>query len=189
MFRHWDVGTAREVRQAAVPAEGVYDVAFSPDGRRAAGAARGPGEEAATLYLWDPATGAEIRRWDVRDGVVTALAFSPDGRSLAVAATGQAATTIRLFHLATGKETKRWADPSHQRILAVAFSPDGKALASGSGRRLRLWDAATARQRAVYEGHQGPITSLAFAPDGRSAYTASTDTTVLVWDLRPKQAK
>jgi WD40 repeat protein len=188
-FRQWDVATAKEVRQTAVPAEDVYDVAFSRDGQMAAGAAKGPGKDSTVVYLWDPATGKEIHRWEVRGCVVAAMAYSPDGRTLAIAGKGEAATTIRLLTTGDGKETKQWTDPTHQQILAVAFSPDGKTLASGSDRWLRLWDVATAQQRAVYKGHQGSITSIAFAPDGKAVYTASEDTTALIWDLSTPLAK
>jgi WD40 repeat protein len=189
MFRHWDVATAKEVRQTAVPAEDVYDVAFSRDGQMAAGAAKGPGKDSTVVYLWNPATGKEIHRWQVRGCVVDAMAYSPDGRTMAIAGKGEAATTIRLLNTGDGKETKQWTDPTHWKILAVAFSPDGKTLASGSDRWLRLWDVATAEQRAVYKGHQGPITSIAFAPDRKTLYTASEDTTALIWDSSTLSAK
>jgi RNA polymerase sigma factor (sigma-70 family) len=188
-FRHWDVATAKEVRQAAVPAEDVYDVTFSRDGQMAAGAAKGPGKDSTVVYLWDPATGEEIHRWEVRGCVVDAMAYSSDGRTLAIAGRGEAATTIRLLNTGDGKETKQWTDPTHRQIPAVAFSPEGKTLASGSDRWLRLWDVATARQRAVYKGHQAPITSIAFTPDGKAVCTASEDSTALVWDLSTLTAK
>ena len=117
------------------------------------------------------------------------MAYSPDGRTLAIAGRGEAATTVRLLNAGDGKETKQWTDPTHRQILAVAFSPDGKTLASGSDRWLRLWDVATAEQRAVYKGHQGPITSIAFAPHGKAVYTASEDATALIWDLSTLPAK
>jgi len=188
-FRYWDVATAKQVRQTAVPAADVYDVVFSRDGQMAAGSAKGPGKDSSVVYLWDPATGKEIHRWELRDCVVGAMAYSPDGRTLAVAGRGEAATTIRLLNTGDAKEMKRWTDPTHRQIPAVAFSPDGKTLASGSDRWLRLWDVATAEQRAVYKGHQGAITSIAFALDGKAVYTASEDTTALLWDLSTLSAK
>jgi WD40 repeat protein len=188
-FRQWDSTTAKEVRRTAVPADGVYNVAFAQDSQRAAGAAKGTDKDSSVVYLWNLVTGAEVRRWDIRGCVVGALGFSPDGQTLAVAGQGEQATTVRLLPIAPGQETKKWTDPSHQRIMALAFSPDGKALATGSGRRLRLWQVATGQQRAVYEGHKASITSLVFAPDGKSVFTGSEDTTTLVWDLSRLRAE
>ena len=37
------------------------------------------------------------------------------------------------------------------------------------------------------EGHQGPVNSAAFSPDGTHVVTASADKTARVWDLREKQ--
>src|SRR5262249_20247891 len=39
------------------------------------------------------------------------------------------------------------------------------------------------RERVRLEGHQGPVSTVAFAPDGKQLATGSNDTTVLVWDL------
>jgi WD40 repeat protein len=188
-FRHWDLATGKEVRRMTVTANGVHNVVFARDGALALGAAKGTGKDATTVYLWDTVTGAERRRWDVGNCDIDSLAFSDDGRALASAARSEAATTIRLFHIAKGEETKHWTDPSHGRTLAMAFSPDGKVLATGSERQLRLWDVGTAQQRALYEGHRAPITSIAFAADGRALVTASADTTALVWDWTTKPAK
>jgi WD40 repeat protein len=99
------------------------------------------------------------------------------------AGNGEAAGTIRLSLTTDGKEMKQWTDPAHKRILAIAFSPNGKSLAAGGERRLRLWDVATAQQRADHGGHQAPITFIAFAPDDKNVFTASANTTALVWDL------
>ncbi|OUL79068.1 hypothetical protein CA603_33790 [Paraburkholderia hospita] len=45
-----------------------------------------------------------------------------------------------------------------------------------------MWDAATGKQIAQLSGHQGPVNSAAFSPDGQRAVTASDDKTARVWD-------
>ena len=46
-----------------------------------------------------------------------------------------------------------------------------------------MWDAATGKAIAVLSGHEGPVLSAAFSPDGARAVTASSDKTARVWDV------
>jgi hypothetical protein len=72
----------------------------------------------------------------------------------------------------------------------LAYSPDGAILAGNSllwGDRsvIRFWDAVRGEELPTrFRGHQGSVTLLRFAPDGRTLLSGSTDTTVLAWDTR-----
>jgi predicted amidohydrolase len=66
----------------------------------------------------------------------------------------------------------------------VAFTHDGQMLLhAGLDHILHVWDVASGRELAAFQGHSGAINSMAVAPDGKTVATASADTTVLVWDL------
>ncbi|NJM56105.1 MAG: WD40 repeat domain-containing protein, partial [Verrucomicrobiae bacterium] len=79
-------------------------------------------------------------------------------------------------------------------VSALAISPDGHIVLSGGGRSanggdtaLRVWDVTT---RTIVRtlggpgnGHTGYVTSIAFAPDGRTAVSAASDATILLWDI------
>ena len=52
----------------------------------------------------------------------------------------------------------------------------------------RVWDAATGKAIAVLTGHQGPVNSAAFNPDGSRIVTASGDKTARVWDAATGKA-
>ena len=125
--------------------------------------------------------------------------FSPDGRTLAVG--GQKAdASIYVWELATGR---LWLKLNHgEDVTHLAFSPDGRLLAAANNNiayrnyalrpesfgltaplpQVHLWDLAAEKEVHVLKGHQGPIGSLAFSPDGKLLATGSDDTTVLLWD-------
>jgi WD40 repeat protein len=44
------------------------------------------------------------------------------------------------------------------------------------------WDAATGNKLRTLAGHNGGVTAIAFAPDGKQVATASSDHTAIIWD-------
>ncbi len=118
------------------------------------------------------------------------LAFSPDGNSLAVcslsAAVGQAARTVTIIDVRTGRATAIGSTGGH----SVAFSPDGHILAVGcTDGEIDLWplDAAASGSGSmkpfVVKKHQALVWTLAFSPDGKTLASGSADNNVVIWDV------
>jgi WD40 repeat protein len=63
--------------------------------------------------------------------------------------------------------TRRWANQ-------LVFSPDLKTLAFAKAELwlVELWDVPTGALKRTLTGHGGPVTALAFSPDGRTLVTA-----------------
>jgi serine/threonine protein kinase len=68
----------------------------------------------------------------------------------------------------------------------VAFSPDSRWLAGGGfAQVVHLWNTATGEEQVTFKGHREMVTAVAFAADGQTLASASSDerTTLKMWDL------
>lgn len=80
-------------------------------------------------------------------------------------------------------------------ITCQAVSNDGKLVATGGGRSVRVWEAATGRQIFVLtinqNGRAAAPSAVAFSPDSQmlAALGAYGQGVLMVWDLRGGQAR
>lgn len=134
-----------------------------------------------------PRTEALAADGHIRSDIGSALlAVSADGR-LAATATGWVKETentsrIRIWNTTTGRLQTTLRPGSTP--LTATFSPDGRKLAAeAQDGGLRIWDTATATSTPVHAAagrNGGPISALAFAPDGKALAAAFGGTLSLV---------
>jgi WD40 repeat protein len=191
IVRLWQLGelasaapAAGEVPAARGSAAAFTTVAYPPDRRTAFVGGAGPNHDYGRLV--DLAAGQPLGRplrgtggpWrQAHDAtpplVVDGPTFSPDGTLLATCGYGADGwpVDVRVWDTATGRpRTPPLRYP--QFVHALAFSPDAHTLATGHGGAIVLWDVATGRARAKLP-QAGPISALAFSPDGRRLAAAS----------------
>src|SRR5688572_13797013 len=95
--------------------DGVFSVAFSPDGSKVltgAGPLYSPPRNDRTARLWDAATGTLLRTFSGHTGGVHSVAFSPDGSKVLTGAVSWfpnevVDTTPKLWDAATGRRSAR----------------------------------------------------------------------------------
>src|SRR5207302_4204729 len=133
------------------------------------------------IKLWHVDTGKEIRELRDHSDAVYSVGFSADGKWLA---SGAADRAVKVWDVAGGARLYTLGE-STDWVYAVAWSPDGRHLAAGGvDRSIRVWQVSAQGGKVVHSvfAHEGPITRLAYAADGKTLYSLSEDRTLKAWD-------
>ncbi|RYO89737.1 hypothetical protein DL764_008540 [Monosporascus ibericus] len=171
-IKFWDAatGTLRQTFDHQGPIEALT---FSPDGKMVASC------EYSAVKIWDASTGALQQTFKCYQDRVTAITFSPDSKMVASYSRfdGNGDSIVKLWDTAT--EALQQTLEHHQGLVtAITFSPDGRMVAScdngapddddddDDDGTVKLWDAATGALQQTFKGYWGPVTAIAFSPDG-----------------------
>ena len=168
----------------------VYDVAWSPDGRRLVSTAAPVGSEGSgELKFWDVDSGRCDATVAVDRGGLRTVAWHPDGRSIV---TGGRDGRILQWDLSASPPAPRelWRETATgETVNRLRFSPDARLLAAGTSHRLRIRDLATKADVLLADGWT--CESLAFRPGSGSstrrivAGRFALESPVRMWDIPP----
>ena len=92
---------------------------------------------------------------------------------------------------ALAEDSARWRLPEGAKarlgqgsIKQIAYSPNGMHLAAAGSAGIWVYDMAIYHEVALLTGNMGPISSVAFSPDGNTIVSGNNDGTVWVWDAK-----
>jgi WD40 repeat protein/tRNA A-37 threonylcarbamoyl transferase component Bud32 len=175
----------------------AFAVDYRSDGKQLASAGgdiNKPGE----IKIWEVRTGKLLRILAGHTNAITSLAYHPDKPILASASYDK---TIKLWNLDTGNVIVTLRGHTNN-VYHVAFSPKGDRVASAShDLSVRVWDyehypSDPDKSMRIFNGHDLPVTSVEFHPDGQFLGSGSSDRpvklggrdrTIKIWNLATGQ--
>uniref|UniRef100_A0A0B6ZLZ2 U3 small nucleolar RNA-associated protein 13 C-terminal domain-containing protein n=1 Tax=Arion vulgaris TaxID=1028688 RepID=A0A0B6ZLZ2_9EUPU len=122
-----------------------------------------------------------VKTWrSVHNAPVTSMALDP---TVTLLASGSADFTVKVWDIVRGYFTHNFR--GHTGVIRVtAFHPDSQRLqlvSAAEDYTVRVWDLKTSTCVVTSQCHVSLVTSLAFAENGDTMYSAGKDNVVCVW--------
>jgi WD40 repeat protein len=174
----WETGKTRAIplHPRQIGLDSSFHCSFSPDGKWLI-AGGGVIEQ---LQVFETTTGREVYSLNCH---ASTSAASPDGKRLAVASMvndqGKNEPVIRIFELATGKESAQFSQGHQYAYFSLVFSPDGRVLACGYSDECCLVDCTSGR---ILQRLPGRPLGMYFSRDG-TTLVFSDGHRLHIWDV------
>jgi WD40 repeat protein len=111
------------------------------------------------------------------------LTVSRDGRTLATASSSD---SFHVWELGGGQPRLKAELFGHKEPDLIDLAPDGRSAATAGYRETvaRLWDldAEKLKTKALLDGHEGGVSTIAFSPDGSRLATGTHRGRLALWD-------
>jgi len=172
----WDLGVDGSNRVLASNLGRIDALSVSPDGKKiAVGSVRGD------VTVINTRSGQVLGKLTELGGLVKSTAFSPDGRWLAA---GGLSDGIVVWSATDGSVARKLIPERPGTVGALQFSRNGRWLFSGdAGGVVSVWDVEKGEIANSGYRHEGLISDLALAQDGKTLASASGDKTLILWAL------
>lgn len=171
----WDVEKKVKLASFDDHKDGTTDPHFSPDGKLLL---LNHMEDAT---LWQAQTCRLVRSIRGQTWRAEGISLNSRGDKLVFGTVGERA---HVWDLASGTLSLTLSGHTHIINRALFARGDSRIFTASWDKTARLWDAATGKSLAVFEGHTGGLLSAAVSMDGKTAVTGSAvDLSVRIWNL------
>ncbi|KAI9674623.1 MAG: hypothetical protein M1829_003705 [Trizodia sp. TS-e1964] len=157
--------------------DSINSLVYSPDGQRIITTA-----DDGKVKVWDVNSGFCIVTFTEHTSGVTACEFAKRGNVLFTASLDG---SIRAWDLIRYRNFRTFTAPSRLSFTSLAVDPSGEVVCAGSHDSfdVHIWSVQTGQLLDQLSGHEGPISSLSFAPSGGTLVSGSWDHTVRIWNI------
>ncbi|KAI5852995.1 WD40-repeat-containing domain protein [Morchella snyderi] len=157
--------------------DAMNSLVYSPDGRRIITTA-----DDGKIKVWDAQSGFCIVTFTEHTSGVTACEFAKRGNVLFTASLDG---SVRAWDLIRYRNFRTFTAPSRLQFSSLAVDPSGEVICAGSldSFDIHLWSVQTGQLLEQLSGHEGPVSTLSFAPNGQNLVSGSWDRTVRIWNI------
>ncbi|KAL8693482.1 MAG: hypothetical protein Q9218_001713 [Villophora microphyllina] len=155
----------------------LNDLVFSRDANRIITAA-----DDGKVKVWDSRSGFCIVTFTEHSSGVTACEFAQRGNVLFTASLDG---SVRAWDLIRYRNFRTFSAPTRLSFSSLAVDSSGDVVCAGSldSFDIHIWSVQTGQLLDQLAGHEGPVSSLAFAPSGGILVSGSWDHTVRMWNI------
>lgn len=134
------------------------------------------------IKVWDTQSGFCIVTFTEHTSGVTACEFAKRGNVLFTASLDG---SVRAWDLIRYRCFRTFTAPKRLSFSSIAVDPSGEVVAAGSldDFDIHIWSVQTGQLLDQLSGHEGPVSTLSFAPNGGSLVSGSWDRTVRIWSV------
>jgi periodic tryptophan protein 2 len=157
--------------------DSMNSLVYSPDGKRIITTA-----DDGKIKVWDVDSGFCIVTFTEHTSGVTACEFAKKGNVLF---TSSLDGSIRAWDLIRFRNFRTFTAPTRLSFSCMGVDPSGEVVAAGSldSFDIHIWSVQTGQLLDQLAGHEGPVSSLAFAPNGTVLVSGSWDRTARLWSI------
>lgn len=157
--------------------DSMNSLVYTPDGQRIITTA-----DDGKIKVWDIESGFCIVTFTEHTSGVTACEFTKKGNVLF---TSSLDGSIRAWDLIRYRNFRTFTAPTRLSWSCMAVDPSGEVVAAGSldSFDIHIWSVQTGQLLDQLAGHEGPVSSLAFAPNGNTLVSGSWDRTARIWSI------
>ncbi|KAL8929454.1 MAG: hypothetical protein Q9208_001123 [Pyrenodesmia sp. 3 TL-2023] len=157
--------------------DAMNDLVYSREGNRVVTAA-----DDGKVKVWDTQSGFCIVTFTEHSSGVTACKFAQKGGVLFTASLDG---SVRAWDLIRYRNFRTFSAPTRLSFSSLAVDPSGDVVCAGSldSFHIHIWSVQTGQLLDHLAGHEGPVSSLTFTPNGGALVSGSWDHTVRIWNV------
>ncbi|KIX98572.1 uncharacterized protein Z520_05873 [Fonsecaea multimorphosa CBS 102226] len=173
----WEYASESNILKQSSHLDTMTTLTYSPDSSRII-----TGADDGLIKVWDVSSGFHIATFSEHNSAVTASAYSKRGNILF---TSSLDGSVRAWDMLRYRNFRTFTAPQRLSFSCLAIDPSAEVVcaASHDSFDIYLWSVQTGALLDQLAGHEGPISTLAFTPDGRHLVSGSWDHTIRVWSV------